>query len=206
MRGFNSDQVKSKFLWPNLSADLLAETDLIFERDFYSDVKEIKSAADFEAVSELPIHEDNDHLVSKYHFQDKYGSQLELPVSDSEITNIFKYRYNDFPIDTKDAENDLTELVLSISDQLHLLILRSQRRLVSISDHTQITLDKDDTFNVSANKRDKKQEYMVESVFTLVDKKTEEKIAQDITLDKLIELMWMHTVEHESEDEGGEDE
>jgi len=203
MRGFNSEQVKNKFLWPNISEDLLSDSDLIFKREFRSDMREIKSVADFETVATSPVHEDNEHLVSKYQYRDKYGYEFGLAIPDSEILDVFKHRYNNFPIDSKDAEADLNELLVSIADQLNLSILRAQRRLERISYCSKAIIEDNKISNVLDNMFSNKREYLVEPVFILVDKNTDNKIAQELTLDQLVEFLWMHTINPE---EGSEEE
>jgi len=202
MRGFNSEQVKNKFLWPNISEDLLSDSDLIFKREFRSDMREIKSVADFETVATSPVHEDNEHLVSKYQYRDKYGYEFGLAIPDSEILDAFKHHYNDFPIDSKDAEADLNELLVSIADQLNLSILRAQRQLERISYRSKAIIEDNKISNVLDNMFSNKREYLVEPVFTLVDKNTDNKIVQELTLDQLVEFLWMHTINPE---EGSED-
>jgi len=202
MRGFNSEQVKNKFLWPNISEDLLSDSDLIFKREFRSDMREIKSVADFETVATSPVHEDNEHLVSKYQYRDKYGYEFGLAIPDSEILDVFKHRYNNFPIDSKDAEADLNELLVSIADQLNLSILRAQRQLERISYRSKAIIEDNKISNVLDNMFSNKREYLVEPVFTLVDKNTDNKIVQELTLDQLVEFLWMHTINPE---EGSED-
>jgi len=203
MRGFNSEQVKNKFLWPNISEDLLSDSDLIFKREFRSDMREIKSVADFETVATSPVHEDNEHLVSKYQYRDKYGYEFGLAIPDSEILDVFKHRYNNFPIDSKDAEADLNELIVSIADQLNLSILRAQRRLERISYRSKAIIEDNKISNILDNMFSNKREYLVEPVFILVDKNTDNKIAQELTLDQLVEFLWMHTINPE---EGSEEE
>jgi len=69
--------------------------------------------------------------------------------------------------------------------------LRSERRLNCISDLTDLTPDEDDGFGISADRRDNSHDDMLETVFTLKSKNSDDFLEENMTLDKMVSYFWI---------------
>jgi len=191
-RGFSFGQIEKTFLWPKLSKDLLSDAKLIFKRDFYSDSLEIKELADFDKLEELPVYRDNDHITSNYqYYSGEANKRLGFAFPDSQLIDVFDYLYHNHATDSEKETQEFSDFIVSIADEFDILILRSERRLNCISDLTDLTPDEDDGFGISADRRDNSHDDMLETVFTLKSKNSDDFLEENMTLDKMVSYFWI---------------
>jgi len=186
---FTFGQAESNFLWPKLSKDLLSSSELIFERDFCSDDQEITTEADFEKVGKLPIHQDNDHLVSIYQFYggERGSSTLGLPVPEYEFMPMYNHLYHNQSDNSQEITQKLSDFLLGLAEDFDIIVLRKERHLMSVYDLNLLTISEKGKIKVGGKPRTKSGSDMIETVFTLVDKKSPDiLIKQDITINELV--------------------
>jgi len=188
INSFTFGQIESNFLWPKLSKDLLSNSKLIFERDFCSDAQKITTEADFEKVEKLPIHQDNDHLVSIYQFYggERGSSDLGLPIPEYEFMPMYNHLYHNQSDNSQEVTQKLSDFILGLADNFDIIVLRKERHLIGVTDLDLLTINEKGKVRIGGDTRSKSSSPMLETVFTLVDKKVPAiAIKQDITIDEL---------------------
>lgn len=188
--GFNAEQVKSQFIWPKLSNDLVGDSRLLFERSFCSEPIEIKTLADSKATEELPILEDENHIVNKYRFiGDEANWTWKLAFSDEDLPEVIDYLYHDLPIDVKDAGQTLSDFLVDLGEHANKLVLRQQQSLLNSGVVNQLLIDDDGGFKVGASKNSSNVNF-VTSVFTVADKDTMRIEKSELSIDELVAYLW----------------
>lgn len=189
--GFDAKQIKSQFLWPNLSANLVADSRLVFERSFCSELREIKTINDLKSIRELPVSRDEQHLVSKYRFRgDSKDWSCPIAFSDSDLLDVFSWLYNDKTIDTNEVVRELSDQLVDEGNNMNLVIYRQQRSIFDVCEVNELSVEDNGDFKVEGTKRDGGgQINFVENVYTVLDETSNDIVMSHVSIEDLVNFL-----------------
>ncbi|KRN96744.1 hypothetical protein [Companilactobacillus kimchiensis] len=194
LEGFTAEQIKIQYLWPKLSADVLATTYLRLEYNNHSNKHIVETKKDLKTIHQLPM---NDDKFTNVKYQAYYATGLKLgaPIDENDLSTYFRQVYHNQPLNISDMERKLTNSLVEITDKFNILILRQQRRLLNVSDLDELNISDDDSVGISATPRDNDDNVKpIEAVFTLLEKDSMDLVKRDLTLDQLVSYVWSLTL------------
>ncbi|MFH5810184.1 hypothetical protein [Companilactobacillus sp. FL22-1] len=189
---FSSQQVKQEFLWPRLSANQVGDSRLVWERNFSSDMKQIKTIQDLNQIKSLTIVEDQDHMIEKYRFVDqteRWIGKIAFPADD--LLAVFDNLYYDMRVDSKDVGKSLSDFIIDLGKKNNLMIFRQQQTLLNIRNVKRLLVNPDGSYDlgISKNPEDSKVNF-VTNTFALVDQDSRLPYKDNLSIEMLVAYLW----------------
>lgn len=163
--------ISAMLLTPRLSPELLTNAQLLFGRTYRSDFREVKSVSDIKLMSHLPVNQDLDQLTTKYRFIGAVsGVDLGQPIPGERIVTVLDHIYHHQIIaDTTEERRILSDWLLKLAKQMHLVITRQERQETFTADIDDVKLEGNVMVDFDVSPRMINAIYPVESVFEVRD-------------------------------------
>ena len=112
---------------------------------------------------------------------------MGLPVPEYEFMPMYNHLYHNQSDNSQEITQKLSDFLLGLAEDFDIIVLRKERHLMSVYDLNLLTISEKGKIKVGGKPRTKSGSDMIETVFTLVDKKSPDiLIKQDITINELV--------------------
>ena len=185
------DTINALFLRPvAIAEDMLAKSDLLYDRYKTSDSQLIQSLEDIDNIQALPINEELPYTGTYSLWDDRSLYRITPGIASKDVFRVLEELSNTkATTSTLRDERLLTDALITLATDYHCGIQRTDRVFNKIYDTSDFVYDYNRITNFSMTPRQDNRIHLPETFFDIIDTRSDHRIVSDLSLNELVSAM-----------------